>query len=219
MVKSNPAKGKEKEKEKEKEGMGKEKEKEKKEKKEKKEEDGGWSLRDGVVLALLVALTAIVAVIYFPLIMGGRLTEPLWRPQSLVEFHGPKVTKSVSAVCPIPHSHFPFPILIPPLSPSPSLPPSPCCLSPPQLSSKAHEEEFFWGTYRPQVYFGVRARVPQSLLFGMMWTPDEGPANLRHTCEQGDLLKRYGWNEHDGSSYGSQIIEDHGQLPPDTPCP
>lgn len=61
------------------------------------------------------------------------------------------------------------------------------------------------------MYFGVRARTPQSLLFGMMWTPTEAAGPLRHTCEQSDSLRRYGWNEHDGSSYGSQTIEDHGK--------
>ena len=27
----------------------------------------------------------------------------------------------------------------------------------------------FWGPYRPNLYFGVRPRVPKSLLTGLMW--------------------------------------------------
>lgn len=30
-------------------------------------------------------------------------------------------------------------------------------------------EELRWGTYRPGVYFGVRPRLPQSLVTGLMW--------------------------------------------------
>lgn len=30
-------------------------------------------------------------------------------------------------------------------------------------------EELLWGTYRPGLYFGVRPRLPQSLLTGLIW--------------------------------------------------
>ena len=26
-----------------------------------------------------------------------------------------------------------------------------------------------WGSYRPQVYFGMRPRIPESVIFGLMW--------------------------------------------------
>lgn len=32
--------------------------------------------------------------------------------------------------------------------------------------------------------------------------------NLRHTCEQGDRLKGYGWLMHDGKTFGVQEIRD-----------
>lgn len=30
-------------------------------------------------------------------------------------------------------------------------------------------QELFWGMYRPNLYFGLRPRVPQSLMTGFMW--------------------------------------------------
>lgn len=30
-------------------------------------------------------------------------------------------------------------------------------------------EELHWGTYRPGLYFGVRPRLPQSLMTGLIW--------------------------------------------------
>uniref|UniRef100_UPI00358E6F83 mannosyl-oligosaccharide glucosidase isoform X1 n=2 Tax=Myxine glutinosa TaxID=7769 RepID=UPI00358E6F83 len=66
----------------------------------------------------------------------------------------------------------------------------------------------FWGTYRPQVYFGMKTRSPKSLVTGLMWM-EQGqsvPGSLRHACEQGDNLERYGWLAHDGINFGQQEI-------------
>jgi mannosyl-oligosaccharide glucosidase len=54
----------------------------------------------------------------------------------------------------------------------------------------------------------VRARKPQSLLAGIMWSGSTQSRQLRHTCEQGDQLKKYGWSEHNGNDYGRQLIID-----------
>jgi mannosyl-oligosaccharide glucosidase len=64
---------------------------------------------------------------------------------------------------------------------------------------------------RPNVYFGVKPRSTQPLLVGLAWQPMPGRIDrLRHTCEQGDRLKRYGWTRHDGVAYGEQDIVDNG---------
>uniref|UniRef100_A0A8C4NBP6 Mannosyl-oligosaccharide glucosidase n=1 Tax=Eptatretus burgeri TaxID=7764 RepID=A0A8C4NBP6_EPTBU len=66
----------------------------------------------------------------------------------------------------------------------------------------------FWGTYRPQVYFGMKTRSPKSLVTGLMWM-EQGqsvPGSLRHACDQGDDLERYGWLAHDGVNFGQQEI-------------
>lgn len=34
--------------------------------------------------------------------------------------------------------------------------------------------------------------------------------NIRHTCEHGDHLSKYGWTRHDGTSFGQQEILDNG---------
>uniref|UniRef100_A0A4W5Q9M4 Mannosyl-oligosaccharide glucosidase n=1 Tax=Hucho hucho TaxID=62062 RepID=A0A4W5Q9M4_9TELE len=64
--------------------------------------------------------------------------------------------------------------------------------------------ESFWGSYRPQVYFGMKTRSPRSVVTGMTWMRQFSGVelNLRNTCEQGDGLQGYGWLMHDGLSFG-----------------
>eukprot|EP01102_Stenamoeba_stenopodia_P014750 TRINITY_DN4940_c0_g1_i2.p1 TRINITY_DN4940_c0_g1~~TRINITY_DN4940_c0_g1_i2.p1 ORF type:complete len:816 (-),score=189.00 TRINITY_DN4940_c0_g1_i2:35-2482(-) len=79
----------------------------------------------------------------------------------------------------------------------------------PPISGDAFEKEMLWGTYRPNLYFGTKARVRRGIVTGMLWSI-AGSADVRHFCEQGDGLSRYGWLEHDGKSYGHQEILDNG---------
>ncbi|XP_004696166.1 mannosyl-oligosaccharide glucosidase [Echinops telfairi] len=81
----------------------------------------------------------------------------------------------------------------------------------PNSSSPAVAPDLFWGTYRPHVYFGMKTRSPQPLLTGLMWAQQgatPGIPKLRHTCEQGDGVGPYGWDFHDGLSFGRQHIQD-----------
>lgn len=72
-----------------------------------------------------------------------------------------------------------------------------------------HRESLYWGTYRPQVYLGIRARTPKSLMAGIMWLgAKDGQYLLRHTCQMSDELSSYGWLRHDGRKYGHQVIVD-----------
>lgn len=69
----------------------------------------------------------------------------------------------------------------------------------------------FWGTYRPGCYFSLKARTPQSPVFGLMWFSQaivDNQLSLRHWCEQNDNLLKYGWLEHDGVNFGKQVIEE-----------
>src|SRR5262249_25346682 len=94
----------------------------------------------------------------------------------------------------------------------------------------------FWGTYRPNLYFGARPRLPHSVLTGLMWFtledykglqracrmmvlhPGRQPwaatdgvgADIRHTCEHSDNLQRYGYLKHDGRYFGMQELADGG---------
>lgn len=68
-----------------------------------------------------------------------------------------------------------------------------------------------WGTYRPNVYFGIKAQLPKSPLFGLMWfdpDPQTFADHIRHDCEERDGLDRYGWIRHDGRGFGVQELID-----------
>ncbi|XP_073129902.1 mannosyl-oligosaccharide glucosidase GCS1 [Henckelia pumila] len=72
-----------------------------------------------------------------------------------------------------------------------------------------HRESLYWGTYRPNVYFGIRARTPQSLLAGLMWIGvKDGRYLMRHVCQDSDELSTYGWTQHNGRDYGRQVLVD-----------
>ncbi|KAK8079739.1 hypothetical protein PG997_007557 [Apiospora hydei] len=69
-----------------------------------------------------------------------------------------------------------------------------------------------WAPYRPNLYFGVRLPVPDSLLMGLMWArgdDDESIAHsLRDTCEQDEGMAGYGWTKYDVRTGGTQLIHD-----------
>ncbi|KAM4673155.1 mannosyl-oligosaccharide glucosidase [Amazona ochrocephala] len=80
---------------------------------------------------------------------------------------------------------------------------------PPGSTGALAAPRLFWGTYRPNVYFGMKTRSPRALVTGLMWLQQqEGGGGLRHTCEESDGLSRYGWLMHDGESFGVQEIRD-----------
>ncbi|KAL1837748.1 hypothetical protein VTJ49DRAFT_3440 [Mycothermus thermophilus] len=66
----------------------------------------------------------------------------------------------------------------------------------------------------PNLYFGVRPRIPKGLMTGLMWGKIEGYAdfqhNIRYTCEQNEGMKGYGWDEYDPRRGGVQSIHDIG---------
>lgn len=91
-----------------------------------------------------------------------------------------------------------------------TLHPAPPILDANSSSAKVAPQRF-WGSYRPQVYFGMKTRSPRSIVTGMMWMRQfsDLDMNLRHTCEQGDHLQGYGWLMHDGITFGVQEIRDN----------
>lgn len=79
------------------------------------------------------------------------------------------------------------------------------------------DDPLLWGPYRPNLYFGVRPRLPESLLMGLMWSSGDQieyfTQNLRHTCEQDPGISKYGWLTYEPRYGGHQEIEDlHNQL-------
>ncbi|KAH9053836.1 glycoside hydrolase [Lactarius vividus] len=68
-----------------------------------------------------------------------------------------------------------------------------------------------WGTYRPNLYFGLRPRIPQSLMTGLVWfgTQDyQSFSKARHACDQGDGLDGYTWTQFDPREGGIQVVKD-----------
>jgi mannosyl-oligosaccharide glucosidase len=92
-------------------------------------------------------------------------------------------------------------------------------------------DSLFWGTYRPNLYFGLKPRLPESLMTGLIWFGTQDYQSFsseselcleifgashralfrieaRHACEQGDALKSYTWTEHDLREGGIQLLKD-----------
>ncbi|KAL7171700.1 hypothetical protein ACSBR2_036371 [Camellia fascicularis] len=86
--------------------------------------------------------------------------------------------------------------------------PAPKIMDLPQFQGD-HKESLYWGTYRPNVNLGIRARTPQSLVAGLMWLGlKDGRYFMRHVCQDSDELKTYGWTCHNGRDYGRQMLVD-----------
>ncbi|RFU34662.1 hypothetical protein B7463_g1592, partial [Scytalidium lignicola] len=77
---------------------------------------------------------------------------------------------------------------------------------------RASNQSLLWGPYRPNLYFGVRPRIPKSFMGALMWAKVDNyqdvQDNFRHTCEQHDGMKGYGWDEYDPRKGGEQTIHD-----------
>ncbi|KAE9554124.1 hypothetical protein FO519_002661 [Halicephalobus sp. NKZ332] len=79
----------------------------------------------------------------------------------------------------------------------------------PNASLENSYDQYSWGSYRPQLYFGLQARFPQSPMFGLIWykLPGETSRIFRHWCDQGEGIK-YIWTESDGRTFGHQELID-----------
>ncbi|KAF8270316.1 glycoside hydrolase [Lactarius quietus] len=78
-------------------------------------------------------------------------------------------------------------------------------------SSFNDSNSLLWGTYRPNLYFGLRPRIPQSVMTGLVWfgTQDyQSFSKARHACDQGDGLDGYTWTQFDPREGGIQVVKD-----------
>ncbi|KAK8031670.1 mannosyl-oligosaccharide glucosidase [Apiospora arundinis] len=80
--------------------------------------------------------------------------------------------------------------------------------------SRLNNQSLLWGPYRPNLYFGVRPRIPKSLMAGLMWARVDNFQDVQHnfrwTCEQNEGMAGYGWDEYDTRKGGVQTIHDAG---------
>ncbi|KAK0197344.1 glycoside hydrolase [Armillaria mellea] len=73
------------------------------------------------------------------------------------------------------------------------------------------DNDTLWGAYRPNLYFGMRPQIPQSLMTGLIWFGAhdyQSVSRARHACSQDDQLRSYTWNIYDPREGGVQTIED-----------
>lgn len=77
---------------------------------------------------------------------------------------------------------------------------------------RQNNQSLLWGPYRPNLYFGVRPRVPNSIMAALMWAKVDDYMQVqngfRYTCEQNEGMTGYGWDEYDTRNGGVQTIHD-----------
>ena len=80
--------------------------------------------------------------------------------------------------------------------------------------TKSSNETLLWGSYRSNLYFGIRPRIPKSLTTGLLWARVENFEDVqqttRYTCEQHEGMAGYGWDAYDPRTGGVQTIHDKG---------
>ncbi|KAI9808746.1 MAG: hypothetical protein M1825_003898 [Sarcosagium campestre] len=80
--------------------------------------------------------------------------------------------------------------------------------------ARASNQSLLWGPYRPNLYFGVRPRIPHSLTTALLWAKvdsfQSAQERFRYTCEQNEGMAGYGWDEYDVRRGGRQTIHDAG---------
>ncbi|CAI5759544.1 unnamed protein product [Candida verbasci] len=78
--------------------------------------------------------------------------------------------------------------------------------------NKLANDSLLWGPYRSALYFGIRPRIPRSLLSGLMWFSADNYQSIgkiRHFYEQNDDMSKANWIEYDPRIGGRQIIKDN----------
>ncbi|KAF9232974.1 mannosyl oligosaccharide glucosidase-domain-containing protein [Melanogaster broomeanus] len=87
-----------------------------------------------------------------------------------------------------------------------------CCYSPSITAFSLPDnvtEDLHWGSYRPGLYFGLRPRLPQSLMTGLMWFRHTGlPVTDECVIYHCDGLDSYTWTIFDPRQGGVQVIKD-----------
>ena len=48
-------------------------------------------------------------------------------------------------------------------------------------AARANNESLLWGPYKPNLYFGVQPRIPNSLSAGLMWAKVEDYASVQQS--------------------------------------
>jgi hypothetical protein len=46
---------------------------------------------------------------------------------------------------------------------------------------RSSNQSLLWGPYRPNLYFGIRPRIPRSLMGGLMWAKVDNYQDVQHS--------------------------------------
>lgn len=68
-----------------------------------------------------------------------------------------------------------------------------------------------WGPYRSNLYLGIRPRIPDSFMSGLMWFPTNTFEDVKfsqHECKQNDDMVKFAWDRYDPRFGGREIITD-----------
>lgn len=57
--------------------------------------------------------------------------------------------------------------------------------------AKANNQSLLWGPYKPNLYFGVRPRIPKSLTAGLMWAKVDNYATAQASTFSYLFLRSY----------------------------
>lgn len=77
---------------------------------------------------------------------------------------------------------------------------------------KLSRDSLLWGPYNSGRYLGIRPRIPESLLSGLMWFNADNQmavSQMRDFYEQGDNMARANWVQFDPRLGGRQVISDN----------
>lgn len=53
--------------------------------------------------------------------------------------------------------------------------------------ARQNNQSLLWGPYRPNLYFGIRPRIPQSLMAGLMWAKVDDYSTVQNS-KSGSLV-------------------------------
>lgn len=77
---------------------------------------------------------------------------------------------------------------------------------------KLNDQSLNWGPYRSNLYVGIRPRIPDSILTGLLWFPADtfqAPMLSKHSCEQTHNIEKFGWTKYDPRYGGIESIIDN----------
>lgn len=77
--------------------------------------------------------------------------------------------------------------------------------------NKINSNSLLWGPYRSNLYLGLRPRIPDSILTGLLWFPADtfhGVLLSKQSCDPKHNIKKFGWTDYHPRYGGIETIVD-----------